>query len=195
MNLVTRAKNMITNPKTEWNVVAAEQPNTTDIIMRYVLPFSVLGAIAAFIGYGFIYGLLGSVSLGLYFAVIQVVKSILGILLTAYVADLLAPSFASEKNYGRSLQLVAYGATPALIATLFSILPFLAAIILIAGGIYSIYLWYLGLGPVKKTPEDKKVVYLLVTFLVLLVVYYLIGLILARLLLPLFGIGYGLYGI
>ena len=79
-------------------------------------------------------------------------------------------------------------------AALFAILPFLAGILAIAGAIYCVYLWYLGLGPIKKTPEDKKVVYLIVTFLALIVVYALIGMILSRLLLPVFGIGYGAYG-
>ena len=200
MNLVTRAKNMISNPKVEWNVVAAEQPNVSEIITRYVLPLTLLGAIAAFIGYGLI-GLsvlgvhVGGIGWGLYYAIQKLILGVLSVFITAYVVDLLAPSFASEKDFGRSVQLVAYGATPGLIAAMFAILPFLAAIVAIAGGIYSIYLWYLGLGPIKKTPEDKKVVYLIVTFLALLLVYFLIGLILSRLLLPIFGIGYGSYGI
>jgi hypothetical protein len=200
MNLVTRAKNMISNPKVEWNIVAAEQPNVNQIIMQYVLPLVLLGAIAAFIGYGLIgFGFMGvhvgGMSWGLYYAIQKLVLGILSVFITAYVVDLLAPSFASEKDFGRSVQLVAYGATPGLIAALFAILPVIAAIVAIACGIYSIYLWYLGLGPIKKTPEDKKVVYLVVTFLALIVVYVLIGMILSRLLLPIFGIGYGSYGL
>jgi hypothetical protein len=200
MNLVTRAKNMISNPKMEWTVVAAEQPNVKEIIMRYVLPLTILGAIAAFVGYGLV-GIsvlgvhVGGISWGLYYAIEKIILGILSVFITAYIVDLLAPSFGSEKDFGRSVQLVAYGATPGLIAALFAILPFLAAIVAIAGGIYSIYLWYLGLGPIKKTPEDKKVVYLIVTFLALLVVYFLIGIILSRLLLPVFGVGYGSYGV
>jgi len=199
MNLVARAKNMITNPKVEWNVVAAEQPNVSQIITQYVLPLTLLGAIAAFIGYGLIgvsmLGVhMGGISLGVYYAINQLVLGILSVFVTAYVVDLLAPSFASEKDFGRSVQLVAYGATPGLLAGLFAILPLLAGIVSIAGGIYSIYLWYLGLGPIKKTPEDKKVVYLIVTFLALIVVYVIIGMILSRLLSPVFGIGYGAYG-
>ena len=199
MNIVTRAKNMITNPRVEWNVVAAEQPNINQIIMQYVLPLTLLGAIAAFIGYGLIgfsmLGLhVGGISWGIYYAINKIILGLLSVFITAWVVDLLAPSFASEKDFGRSLQLVAYGSTPALIAALFAILPFLAGILAIAGAIYSVYLWYLGLGPIKKTPEDKKVVYLLVTFLALIVVYALIGMILTRLLMPAFGIGYGSYG-
>ena len=180
---------MISNPKAEWYAVAAEQPNVTDIIMRYVLPFAVLGAIAAFIGYGFVFNLAGGVSPGFYFAIAGILESILGILLTAYVADLLAPSFGSEKNFGRSMQLVAYGATPGLVAALFAVLPSIVSIVLIAGGIYSVYLWYLGIGPVKKTPGDKKIIYLAVTFIVLLVVYAFVRWMLAWLLLPVFGLG------
>jgi len=199
MNIVTRAKNMITNPKVEWNVVAAEQPNVNQIIMQYVLPLTLLGAIAAFIGYGLIgfsmLGLhVGGISWGIYYAINKIILGLLSVFITAWVVDLLAPSFASEKDFGRSLQLVAYGSTPALIAALFAILPFLAGILAIAGAVYSVYLWYLGLGPIKKTPEDKKVVYLIVTFLALVVVYALVGMILTRLLMPAFGIGYGSYG-
>ena len=199
MNIVTRAKNMITNPRVEWNVVATEQPNVNQIIMQYVLPLTLLGAIAAFIGYGLIgfsmLGLhVGGISWGIYYAINAIILGLLSVFITAWVVDLLAPSFASEKDFGRSLQLVAYGSTPALIAALFAILPFLAGILAIAGAVYSVYLWYLGLGPIKKTPEDKKVVYLIVTFLALVVVYALIGMILTRLLMPAFGIGYGSYG-
>ncbi|HYK46082.1 MAG TPA: Yip1 family protein [Parafilimonas sp.] len=199
MDIVTRAKNMITNPKVEWDVVAAEQPNTSRIIMQYVLPLTVLGAIAAFIGYGLIgFSILGvhvgGVSWGIYYAIDKIVIGILSVFITAYVVDLLAPSFGSEKNLGRSIQLVSYGGTPALLAAIFAILPFIAGIVAIAGAVYSVYLWYLGLGPIKKTPEDKKVAYLIVAFLVLIVVYFLIGMILSRLLWPVFGIGYGSYG-
>ena len=121
------------------------------------------------------------------------IRYVAGLLLTAFVVDALAPSFGSEKNFGRSLQLVAYGATPALVAGLFQILPLLSAIVGLAGAIYSLYLWYIGLGPIKNTPEDKKIVYLIVTFAVLLVVYFVVGAILTALLLPIFGLSYGLH--
>ena len=82
--------------------------------------------------------------------------------ITAFVVDALAPSFGSEKNFGRSFQLVAYGATPGLVAGLFAILPLLAGIGGLVGAVYSVYLWYIGLTPLKNTPEDKKVTYLVI---------------------------------
>ena len=193
MDIITRAKNMITTPKTEWDVVAAEQPVVNSIIMGYVLPLTLIGAVAAFIGYGFIgFGLLGAgISWGIYYAITKLVLGIVSVFVTALVVDALAPSFGSEKNFGRSVQLVAYGATPGLLAAIFSILPMIAGLLSVAGGIYSIYLWYLGIGPLKKTPEDKKVVYLIVIFVILIVVYMIIGAILGMILMPIFGLGYG----
>lgn len=194
MNLVNRAKNMLLTPKTEWQAVLEEQPVNNQIIMGYLVPFVLLGAVAAFIGYGLIgFSVLGfhtvGVSWGIYNAILRIVLGIGSMYVTAFVLDALAPSFGSQKDMGRSMQLVVYGSTPSLVAGLFAFLPLLSGIVALAGAVYSIYLWYLGLGPIKNTPEDKKVVYLLVTYAVLLVVYFILSAILALILLPIFGLG------
>ena len=190
MNLINRAKNMLITPKTEWVVVAAETPNAGQIVMGYVVPLAIAGAIAAFIGFGLIgLGFLGSsTSWGLFYALILLINSILSVYITAFVVDALAPSFGSEKNFGRSMQLVAYGATPTLVAGLFMILPVLAGIILLVAVVYCIYLWYIGLAPVKKTPEDKQVAYLIVSIVVLIVVYWVLRMILFRIFLSMLGL-------
>jgi len=190
MNLINRAKNMLFTPKTEWTVVAAETPNAGQIVMGYVVPLALAGAIAAFIGFGLIgLGFLGSsTTWGLFYALILLINSILSVYITAFVVDALAPSFGSEKNFGRSMQLVAYGATPTLVAGLFMILPLLATIILLVAVVYCIYLWYIGLAPLKKTPEDKQVAYLIVSIVVLIIVYYVLRLILFRIFLSVLGL-------
>src|SRR5215210_2559081 len=113
MNLIDRVKNIITNPIMEWNVIATEQPDAGKIITGYVLPLAGLAAIAAFIGYGLIgfnvFGFrMAGINWGLYYAITVLVSGILSVFVTALVIDLLAPSFGSEKNYNRSVQLVAY---------------------------------------------------------------------------------------
>lgn len=185
---------MLLTPKTEWQVISLEQPVNNQIIMGYLVPFVLLGALAAFIGYGLIgYNVLGihtgSISWGIYNAIRGIVLGIGSVYLTAFVLDALAPSFGSQKDFGRSLQLVVYASTPSLVAGLFAFLPILSGIVALAGAGYTIYLWYLGLGPIKNTPEDKKVVYLLVTYAVLLVVYLILSAILALILIPIFGLG------
>lgn len=200
MNLIDRAKNMLTTPKTEWLVVASETPDNSKIVVGYVIPLAIAGAVAAFIGYGLIgFNVLGvrfsGISWGLYYAITLLVRVVISMYVTALVVDALAPSFGSEKNFGRSLQLVAYGSTPSLVAGLFQILPLLAGIVLLAAAIYGIYLWYIGLTPVKKTPEDKRVTYIIVCILVLIVVYIILGYLLTMIFYPIFGLGYGTYGI
>jgi hypothetical protein len=189
MNLVFRARNMIVRPKAEWDVIAGETPGAKSIVVNYIIPLTLMAAIAAFVGFGFISLGNFSLSLGIYYALQRVVVNILTVYITAFVVDLLAPSFGSEKNFGRSLQLVSFGATPAFIGSLFAIIPFLLRLVLVAGGLYSIYLWYLGVGPIKKTPEDKKVAYLLVSFFVLIIVYAIVIYLLLFLLLPVLGLG------
>lgn len=181
MNLIERVKNMLVTPKTEWEIVNLEADTMQNVITKYVVPLAVVGAICTFIGYGFIWRY-GSINIGIRQAVIQLISSIAGVVITSYVVDALAPSFNSQKNIHKSAQLVAYGYTPAFVGSFFNILPAIAIIGSLLG-LYGIYLLYLGLGPIKKTPEDKKVVYLLVTIAILIGIYLVLGAILAAILL------------
>lgn len=182
---------MLLTPKTEWQVVSLEQPVNNEIIMGYLVPFVLLGALAAFIGYGLVgFSFLGfNTAWGIYNAILRIILGIGSVFVTAFVLDALAPSFGSQKDFGRSLQLVVYASTPSLVAGLFAFLPLLSILVALAGAVYTIYLWYLGLGPIKNTPEDKKVVYLLVTYAVLLVAYFILSAIVGLILLPIFGLG------
>lgn len=196
MNLLSRAKNMLLTPKTEWLAVASEEPDSGKIVMGYVMPLALLGAVSAFIGYGLIgFNVLGirmhSTNWGLYYAITMLVQLLISIYLTALIVDALAPSFKSEKNFGRSMQLVAYGATPSLVASLLSILPMLAGIVGLAGAVYSIYLYYIGLGPIKKTPDEQRAGYLVVCILVLIAIYFVVGMIMARVMMSALGLSFG----
>lgn len=181
MNIFERVKNILVNPKKEWEVIATESSTVSSLLTGYVLPLTVIGAVAAFIGYGLIgvdLGFLGikmsGTKWGLYYALNKLIVGIIAYYVSVYVVDMLAPSFASEKDLNRSAQLVAYGTTPAMIGAFLSVLPSIAIIGSLIG-LYSIYVWYLGLTPVKKTPEDKKVVYMIVSIVVYIVVMIIIG--------------------
>jgi len=190
MNIIERVKNILISPKKEWDVIATEEQSLSSVLTTYVIPLSLIGAAASLIGWGLIgksYG--GSFfsftikgwDIGIKYALISLVSVIVGFLVTTFVVDALAPSFGSEKNLNKSAQFVAYSYTPSLIAAVLNILPSLAIIASLAG-LYGIYLMFLGLGPVKKTPEDKKVVYLVITIVVLIAASVVLGLILASVL-------------
>jgi len=188
MNLVERAKNIIVTPKTEWDVVSTEEPNIQQILLGYVLPLALIPTIAVIIGWGLI-GIFGftSFTYGIAMGLVQLINAFLSVLVAGFVIDLLAPSFGSQKNMGRAVQLVAYSMTPIWIAGILNILPsigWLAGLI----GLYGLYLMYLGLSPLMKTPEDKKVGYLVVSILILIVVYFVIAAILTAIFMAIFGL-------
>ena len=188
MGLLDRVKNILLSPKTEWEVIAGEQPNTGQIIVGYVLPLALIPAVATIIGMGLVgTGPFTSFTYGIAMGLVSFVTSLEGVYLTALVVDVLAQNFGSEKDFGRSLQLVAYSWTPAWVAGILSIIPVLGTI---GGllGLYGIYLMYLGLPPIKKTPKDKQIVYLIVAFVVLIIIYMILGAFLSLIFLGIFGL-------
>jgi hypothetical protein len=187
MNLIERAKNMIITPKTEWLVISSESTTAQQVTMTYVLPLALAAAAAAFVGHGFLSGGHMAIGWGIYSAIEVLVSSVLSVFVSAFVVDALAPSFGSEKDFNRSARLVAYSYTPSLIGSLLAIYPPIG-IIGSLFGLYGIYLWYLGLGPMKNTPEDKKVLYMIVSVVVLIVIWAIIAAILAAILMPIFGL-------
>ncbi len=192
MNIVERAKNILLNPKTEWDNINNETPNTQNIITNYVIPLVAIGAIASFIGWGLIgrsynYGFgsykVSGISLGIRYAVIALIGGIGGSLLLAAVIDALAPTFKSEKNFGRSFQVAAYSSTAGWVGALFNILPAIALLGSLIG-LYGLYLLYLGLPKLKKTPQEQTTGYFIASLVAMIVASFVIGLILAAILIP-----------
>ncbi len=187
MNLVERAKNIIMTPKTEWAVIAAEEPNAMQILTGYVIPLALIPAVASVIGYGVIGSGMGtSLAWGIGMGIISFVSTVLGVYLTAFVVDFLAPNFGSQKNFGRAMQLVAYAYTPAWVAGILNIVPAIGILASLAG-LYGLYLMYLGFPYTMKTPEDKIIIYLIVAIVALLVIYMILGAILTAIVFAVLG--------
>ena len=187
MNLIERAKNILITPKTEWLVVDTETATPQSILMNYVLPLAIISSLGKILS-----GLLPSAFLGTYLiwvAVVGFISIIIGFYISVYVIDMLAPSFGSEKNLGKSAQLVAYSNTPVWVAGFLSFIPGIGVLLAIAGWVYSIYLFYNGLGILKRTPEDKKVVYMVVAFIVMIAITFIISAILMGIVVGIIGIG------
>jgi len=188
MNLIDRAKNILLTPKTEWDVIDKETPDTTKILTTYVIPLVAIGTIAAFIGYGLIgksyYGFrFKSTELGIRYAAIALIAGIASTFLMAAVVDALAPTFKSEKNFGKSFQLAAYSYTAGWVGGVFNIIPSLAIIGALIG-LYGLYLLYLGLPKLKKTPQDQVTSYFVASLVAMIVASFVIGLILTAILIP-----------
>lgn len=189
MNLVDRVKNIIMTPKTEWPVIAAEEANPTAILTGYVVPLAAVPALATVIGTGLIGGPFGaSLTFGIGTGVVTFITAVVGVYLTALVMDYLAPNFGSQKDFGRALQTVAYSYTPAWVGGILAILPAISWLGTLAG-LYGLYIMYLGLPHTMKTPEDKTIVYMVVTIIVLVVIYSILALILGGIMVAILGFG------
>lgn len=188
MNLIERVKNILITPKTEWDVINGESTTQQSLLMTYVIPLAVVAMAGPLLT-----GLLWAGTWGFKYFLITAIIALISQLVTFYVSaiiiDLLAPSFGAEKNINKSAQLVAYSATPSYIAAVLSFIPIIGWLIGIAGWAYGIYIMYLGIGPIKKAPEDKKVVYLIVAFLIMIALYFIVVAILGAILFAAFGFG------
>jgi hypothetical protein len=183
MALLDRVKNIILKPKEEWLVIDNETTSGMSLIFSYLFPLALIAALATFLGIAFFtFGLGLGMQYGLISAIIMLVQLVVSVYVNALVTDALAPSFASEKNMGKSTQLVVYAATPAYLGAILNIIPVIGWLGSLAGGIYSIYLFYLGIPVLKKTPQDKVPVYLIVIIAVLIIVYFILRMIFIRLL-------------
>ena len=183
-NLFQRVIHILTKPKEEWQVVATEKPDITKIIVGYALILAAIPAIAAFIKYGVIgvtfWGYTSrSIASGIQYGLIQLISAVLGAYLLAWVIDLLAPSFDSEKNFGRSLQLSVYSNTPQWVAGILLIFGTGFSILIMLIGLYAIYLLAVGMPIIKKTPKEKVVGYVVVVIISMIVITFVIGLIMA----------------
>ena len=188
MNLVDRAKNIIMTPQTEWPVIAAEEPNVGLIMSGYVIPLALIPTIASIIGWGVIGRGVTSMSFGIASGIVAFGVAVLSVYLVAYVIDFLAPNFGSQKNLGRAMQLVAYSSTPGWVAGVLHIIPVIGWLAMLAS-LYGLYLLYLGLPHMMKTPQDKVPVYLIVSIVVVILAYAIIGGILSAILFGIFGVG------
>ncbi len=176
--LVTRVTNILTKPKEEWGVIAGETTSVAALYSGYIVILAAIPAVAsfvqlAFIGIGFRVGMA-------YALIVTIVSYVLGlaaVYLAAFIIEKLAPNFQSQGNTLQALKLVAYANTAFWVAGVFNIVPFLGILGMIAGGIYSIYLFYLGLPAMMKTPQDKVIPYMIVAAVVILIIQMVIVLV------------------
>jgi ABC-type multidrug transport system permease subunit len=175
MNLIERAKNILLTPKTEWENIKNETVTPSGMFTGYVLPLALLPAAVAFLS-----GVLWiSTRYGIIMLFTALLSATVAYFIGIYVTDALAPSFNSTKNIGKSSQLVGYSYTASAVASILGFIPGIGIIAALAGFAYSAYLMYLGAGPLKDTPEDKKVIYVVVIILVQFVIGLIIGSIIA----------------
>ena len=195
--LITRVKNIIMTPSTEWDVIEKESAEIGGLYKNYILILAAIGPVAAMIkSIAFGYSFLGvtyrpGIGQAVGTAIASYVIALVGVFVLALAIDALAPSFGGTKNRIQAFKVATYSGAAAWVAGIFGLLPGISVLTLL--GIYSIYLLYVGLPKLMKTPADKALVYTAVTIVAAIVVAFVSSIVLAPVI-GLFGAGSALPG-
>ena len=179
--LIDRVKKILTDPRREWPIIAAEPTTTEKLYSSYIAPLAAIPAIAGFIGSSIIgvsMPYVGAIRVGiisgLVTAFLTYVLTLVMVYVAAMIIDKLAPTFESTPNQLQALKLVAYSYTAAWVASVFNAIPVLLLIAFL-GSLYTIYLFYVGLPITMKTPQSKVIPYMVVSAVAVICLAILVG--------------------
>jgi hypothetical protein len=153
MNLLERVKNILLQPREEWRVIEAEKTSVMEMLVRYALPLSAIGPLASI------------VDNSLFGARIPIMESFIGavsvfvlqlnlLFIIAFIIATLARVFSGQQNFSQAFKVAVYTATPTWVASILNVFPALGPVVVLAA-LYGIYLLYLGLPVLMKSPPDK----------------------------------------
>jgi hypothetical protein len=179
--IIERVKGILTTPRTEWPVAAAEPATVGSLYAGYIAIVVALPTIA-----GFIKGsLIGSgafgitvrtpIGMGIVGMLLHYVLTLALVYVMALIINALAPTFGGQKDMVQALKTVAYAWTAYWIAGIAVIVPWLGWLIAIAGGVYAIYLLYQGLPHTMKCPPEKAGGYTAVSVIIAIVLGWIVG--------------------
>jgi hypothetical protein len=170
MKTVNQAKNLVFNPKGTMEKLKSEKVELKDIIIY----LAIVGAptfIGVLLGYGVIWaGFHGSI-IGYAFAlaIVTYILSIIGVIVFGFIFNALAKNFKSKENKMQAMKLVSYAATPWLLLGIVNIWP-AASLVSLLGGLYGLYILYLGIPILMETPKDQQMPYFIVGLIIYIVV-------------------------
>jgi hypothetical protein len=173
VNLIERVKNILLSPRDEWPKIAAETATVQSLYVGYIVILAAIGPLAVIVR-----SLASGFGAALPLAIGMYLLTLVAVSIVALIVDTLAPTFGGERNFVGSLKLVAYAYTAAWVAGIFRLIPVVGGIVGLIAGIYSIYTFYLGVSPVKKSPADKAVGYTIVVLICNLLLFWVLGLVL-----------------
>ena len=187
--IIQRAKDILSKPKETWPVIAAEPATTQSIYVPYVVALAAIGPVAQFIG-GQVFGFTAfgvtyhpPIASALVSAILSYGLTLATVFLLALVIDGLAPNFGGQKDQVQALKVAAYSATAGWVGGMFGLVPALGLIGALLG-LYGLYLLYLGLPVLMKAPQDKAIGYTAVVVIVAIVLFLIVGAVVASLTAP-----------
>lgn len=169
--LVNRVLNLLLHPAETWDAIEAEPATVEGLYRSWVLPLAAIPAVGRAVGlfsfrgfdiFGIHFGRPGFVSV-LGDAVISYVLTLISVYLMALVIDQFALQFGGERSRTQAFKVAAYSGAAAWVAGIFMVLPEVGGVFSLLGGIYSLYLLYLGLPKLMRSSPTLALNYFALT--------------------------------
>ena len=182
MDVFNRAKGIMLAPETEWPEIEKEPGTPAWLFTNYVVWLAAIPPIAGFIG-GSLIGItvppMGTFRVplfaGLLGAVIAYLLNFVIVYAVALIVDALAPTFSGRKNFESALKVTAYSYTPSWLCGIFLLIPSLRLLTIL--GLYGLYLLWLGLPVLMKSPQEKSIGYTAAVVVCAILIGLVLGLI------------------
>jgi hypothetical protein len=171
---------LVMNPKAFMASRADTTPTVMSTITNYV---AILAAIP------FLFTLLGDLifpkvgrhaSYAIGAGVVAYIFALVSVVVIGFILYWLAPRFSSLADQNRATKLTSYVYTPVFLIAILNIIPSLTVLNLLAL-LYGLYILYVGLPIVLKTPQNKVVSYVVAILIAAIILYLILALIAAAL--------------
>ena len=180
--MIQRIKDILFKPKETWPQIKAEATGISQVFTGYAMILAALPAIFGLLGFTLVGQSFGPITgffripftAALVWAVVWYVLTLISLYVNGLIINALAPSFGSKQNLVNAVKLAVYSATPGFIAGILSIVPALGFLVMLIG-LYSFYLLFVGLPVMMETPKEKHVGYFVVTLIIMIVIYFIVG--------------------
>lgn len=164
--LLERIKNMMLQPRAEWQVIAPEPTSIGQLYTGYVMPLAAFAALLSFlhvsvigVNVPFVGATQMPLASGLETALLTFGMSLIGLLLVGLIINALAPTFAGTRDRRQALKVAAYSFTAAWLSSLLSLSPVLPTLLQLVALCYGIYVLYLGLPVLMQSPRERALGY------------------------------------
>lgn len=177
IKIIERVKNIIIKPHEEWKLIKNEETSNNHIVLTYLLPLMAINLVATIIGsslFSFKFFYANTMTYTIFSAILGLLILLIILYSISYVIKALAPSFGFQTEYSSAFKWMAYSMTPNLIVGIVvGLLPMLYMLGIL--GLYSFYVLWVGMEELFEIQKDKKIGFYIVSVLILLAEYLILG--------------------
>jgi hypothetical protein len=164
---------LVKDPKGFMTARADGAPPVMETITKYVAILALIPLVFTLIGDAIFYRGIGFAVVA---AILTYIFAVISVAVVGFIMWKLAPNFSSVADQNKATKLVSYIYTPVFLIAVLDIIPGLGVLSLV-GLLYGLYIMYIGLPIVLKTPTDKVIGYVVVTLVVTFIVYFIFSVI------------------